>query len=417
MGLAPFEVETDDTMKKSFDICIIGAGASGMAAALEAAEANPAARILVVEKNNQLGRKIRATGSGRCNISNEKARDSRQAVQLLEKWGIAVRTLDSGLMYPYSESAGDVADLLAMEMKTRGVFLWTDTTIKEISPRRDRSDFLLTVETAGSAKRITASKVIAAVGGKAGPHYGTTGDGYKMMRNLGHTVTAPVPVLTPVECKGDDCHLIGGTRAKGKVTLKERDGEEWKKTFEESGEIQFTSFGISGICVFNMTRYMRFKPGRGIDDFRIEIDLCPERDLMKYIAGRKARTPELNVEWLLTSVLKGKLAGYVLERIGIDAAKTIGELTEAECRAICEQVHTLEFRPTGVRGWKEAQCTSGGVALSELDEKTGESKLCPGLYITGELQDYDGPCGGYNLNHAWLTGSAAGRDAGEKCRK
>lgn len=417
MGLAPFEVETDDTMKKSFDICIIGAGASGMAAALEAAEANPAARILVVEKNDQPGRKIRATGSGRCNISNEKARDSRQAVQLLEKWGIAVRTLDSGLMYPYSESAGDVADLLAMEMKTRGVFLWTDTTIKEISPRRDRSDFLLTVETAGSAKRITASKVIAAVGGKAGPHYGTTGDGYKMMRNLGHTVTAPVPVLTPVECKGDDCHLIGGTRAKGKVTLKERDGEEWKKTFEESGEIQFTSFGISGICVFNMTRYMRFKPGRGIDDFRIEIDLCPERDLMKYIAGRKARTPELNVEWLLTSVLKGKLAVYVLARIGIDSAKAIGELTEGECRAICEQVHTLEFRPTGVRGWKEAQCTSGGVVLSELDEKTAESKLCPGLYITGELQDYDGPCGGYNLNHAWLTGAAAGRDAGEKCRK
>lgn len=417
MGLAPFEVETDDTMKKSFDICIIGAGASGMAAALEAAEANPAARILVVEKNDQPGRKIRATGNGRCNISNEKARDSRQAVQLLEKWGIAVRTLDSGLMYPYSESAGDVADLLAMEMKTRGISLWTDTTIKEISPRPETSDFLLTVETAGSAKCISASKVIAAVGGKAGPHYGTTGDGYKMMRNLGHTVTAPVPVLTPVECKGDECHLIGGTRAKGTVTLKERDGEEWKKTFEESGEIQFTSFGISGICVFNMTRYMRFKPGRGIDDFRIEIDLCPERDLMKYIAGRKARTPELNVGWLLTSVLKGKLAGYVLERIGIDAAKTNGELTEAECRAICEQVHTLEFRPTGVRGWKEAQCTSGGVALSELDEKTGESKLCPGLYITGELQDYDGPCGGYNLNHAWLTGSAAGRDAGEKCRK
>lgn len=417
MGLAPFEVETDDTMKKSFDICIIGAGASGMAAALEALEANPAARILVVEKNDQPGRKIRATGNGRCNISNEKARGSRQAVQLLEKWGIAVRTLDSGLMYPYSESAGDVADLLAMEMKTRGVFLWTDTTIKEISPRRDRSDFLLTVETAGSAKRITASKVIAAVGGKAGPHYGTTGDGYKMMRNLGHTVTAPVPVLTPVECKGDDCHLIGGTRAKGAVTLKERDGEGRKKVFEEEGEIQFTSFGISGICVFNMTRYMRFKPGRGIDDFRIEIDLCPKRNLMDYIAGRKARTPELNVEWLLTSVLKEKLAGYVLERIGIDAAKTIGELTEGECRAICEQVHTLEFRPTGVRGWKEAQCTSGGVALSELDEKTGESKLCPGLYITGELQDYDGPCGGYNLNHAWLTGAAAGRDAGEKCRK
>lgn len=417
MGLAPFEVETDDTMKKSFDICIIGAGASGMAAALEAAEVNPAARILAVEKNDQPGRKIRATGNGRCNISNEKARDSRQAVQLLEKWGIAVRTLDSGLMYPYSESAGDVADLLAMEMKTRGVFLWTDTTIKEISPRRDRSDFLLTVETAGSAKRITASKVIAAVGGKAGPHYGTTGDGYKMMRNLGHTVTAPVPVLTPVECKGDDCHLIGGTRAKGKVVLKEREGEGWKTAFEESGEIQFTSFGISGICVFNMTRYMRFKPGRGIDDFRIEIDLCPERNLMDYIAGRKARTPQLNVEWLLTSVLKEKLAGYVLARIGIDAAKTIGELTEGECHAICEQVHTLEFRPTGVRGWKEAQCTSGGVALSELDEKTGESKLCSGLYITGELQDYDGPCGGYNLNHAWLTGSAAGRDAGEKCRK
>ena len=416
MGLAPFEVETDDTMKKSFDICIIGAGASGMAAALEAAEVNPAARILVVEKNDRPGRKIRATGNGRCNISNEKAKNSRQAVQLLEKWGIAIRTLDSGLMYPYSESAGDVADLLTMEMKTRGVSLWTDTFIKEISPRPETSDFLLTVETADSTKRITASKVIAAVGGKAGPRYGTTGDGYKMMRNLGHTVTAPVPILTPVECKGDGCNLIGGTRAKGTVTLKEHRGEDWKKVFEESGEIQFTSFGISGICVFNMTRYMRFKPGRGIDDFRIEVDLCPERNLMEYIADRKVRTPELNVGWLLTSVLKEKLAAYVLARSEIDTAKTIGELTEAECRTICAQVHGLAFHPTGVRGWKEAQCTSGGVVLSELDEKTGESKLCPGLYIAGELQDYDGPCGGYNLNHAWLTGSAAGRDAGGKCR-
>ena len=110
------------------------------------------------------------------------------------------------------------------------------------------------------------------------------------------------------------------------------------------------------------------------------------------------------------------MAAYVLARSEIDTAKTIGELTEAECRTICAQVHGLAFQPTGVRGWKEAQCTSGGVVLSELDEKTGESKLCPGLYITGELQDYDGPCGGYNLNHAWLTGSAAGRDAGEKCR-
>ena len=193
-------------------------------------------------------------------------------------------------------------------------------------------------------------------------------------------------------------------------------GEDWKKVFEESGEIQFTSFGISGICVFNMTRYMRFKPGRGIDDFRIEVDLCPERNLMEYIADRKVRTPELNVGWLLTSVLKEKLAAYVLARSEIDTAKTIGELTEAECRTICAQVHGWRFIPPGYGDGRKRSAHPAVWYFRNWMKKPESPSSARGCTSPGELQDYDGPCGGYNLNHAWLTGSAAGRDAGGKCR-
>lgn len=419
-------------MKNQFDIVIIGAGASGLAAALEGAASNPEARILVLEKNGIPGKKIRATGNGRCNISNTQAVGYSEASELFRRWGVVTRIYPSGLVYPYSESAGAVAELLEAKIREENVELWTSVSVTDVafdsSTKNIENPFC--IQGARSAKKnpskkrgkvatntperiqIQAKKVILATGGKAGPDFGTIGDGYRWVRNLGHQVVPTIPVLTPVDCKEDSCKDIAGTRAKGRVRLYRKTGEEWKDTFTEEGEIQFTTTGLSGICVFNMTRKMRFDRKEGLGIFRVEVDLCPDFDVKVYLDGRKV--DGIPLEIALATILRAKLARYVIWRAGIPEDRYCVELTESEMDKLSDIIHHLRFQPTGIHGWKEAQCTAGGVSLEEIDEKTQESRICPGLYITGELQDYDGPCGGYNLNHAWITGARAGADAAGK---
>ena len=400
--------------KNHYDICIIGAGASGLAAALEAADTAPEARILLLEKNDAPGRKIRATGNGRCNISNLQAENSEKALAFLRKWGIATRTYPTGLIYPYSESAADVAELLARQVEASGVELWTNATVTALEYRAD--SFTIQVEESGKQYAISAHSVILATGGKAGPQYGTIGDGYRLLRKLGHTVRSTIPVLTPVDCAEADCKDLAGTRAKGRILLRRKSPDGWTDIFGEEGEIQFTASGLSGICVFNMTRHMRYDRDEGLDVFRMAVDLCPDLDARAFLqeqrdAARKGRR-SVAASNVMASLLKKKLVKIIFRRAEISEDISLADLSDSDIESLAAQIHELTFRPTGVHGWKEAQCTSGGVLLEELNPETGESGICPGLYVTGELQDYDGPCGGYNLNHAWNTGAAAGRAAG-----
>lgn len=413
-------------MKNQYDIVIVGAGASGMAAALEAAEVNPDARILVLEKNSAPGKKIRATGNGRCNISNVHASHYSEGIELLRKWGIVTRDYPSGLVYPYSESAGAVAEILEARLQEKGIELWTSMAVTDVSrsrsPESKGEAFCIQAERCVKNKkkaseksdpiRVHAGKVILASGGKAGPDFGTIGDGYRWVRNLGHQVISPIPVLTPMDCKEDSCSEIAGTRAKGRVTLYRKKEEGWKDAFTEEGEIQFTTTGLSGICVFNMTRKMRFDRKEGLGIFRVEVDLCPDVDAKTFLESR--RGDEIPLKIALETILRNKLARYVICRAGIPLERRCSELTEPEIFKLSDILHHLPFQPTGIHGWKEAQCTAGGVRLEEIDAETQESLVCPGLYITGELQDYDGPCGGYNLSHAWVTGARAGADAAGK---
>lgn len=412
-------------MRKHFDIAIIGAGPSGMAAALEARLEGAGLRILLIEKNAEPGRKLRATGSGRCNISNEAAPGCREALDFLRRQGIAVRTYPNGLIYPYSESASDVTELLAARVREAGIGLWTESSVSDIYPVEypGGTGYRVTIARKGTDPDVVdCRRLIVASGGKSGPNYGTTGDAYAMLRRLGHTLVRPIPVLTPVECAEDGCEEVSGTRAKGVVTLIRHHQGFSEEVFSEAGEIQFTRFGLSGICVFNMTRHMRFSRDEGIESFEIRVDLCPDLDMTGFLRERRGQEQtftgkdRIRAGLLLCSVLREKLADYVLKRSGIDAGRPIAELSDAELTRVADNVHSLLFRPTGIRGWKEAQCTSGGIPLTEIDRDTCESKCCPGLYITGELQDYDGPCGGFNLTHAWCTGMAAGRAAAESLR-
>lgn len=426
------------------DVVIIGGGASGLAAAIELGMKAPELDVLVIEKLDEPGRKIRATGSGRCNISNTEAEGFSRIMEFFREIGLVTRTYDNGLVYPYSESAADVVALLTDRAASLGIrFAFGEElmSVKYLSsslaadPLPGSSNvFLLESvfkDRDGLRKTTTqASFAILAMGGKAGPTYGTIGDGYRIARNLGHKVVTPVPALTGIECEewNEGCVpcgiMLGGTRSSGVVSLYKdpsREFNEETKIFEEAGEIQFTKYGLSGICVFNMSRHMRYdrRMGESLDQFLVRTDLFPDGDIAEYIRDRQSgmfsMTPAGEI---LRTVLKEPLADYVIqlsddgpdvEGRGI-ADRPLSSLTDEEVRTIADNVHALEFHPKQIRGWNDAQVTMGGIALDEIDEVTSESLLVKGLYITGELADRDYPCGGFNLSNAWFTGIAAADD-------
>ena len=430
------------------DVVIIGGGASGLAAAIELGMKAPALDVLVIEKLAEPGRKIRATGSGRCNITNTEASGFSRIMEFFREIGLVTRTYDNGLVYPYSESAADVATLLTDRAASLGVRFACEEELMSIKymPASLVSDPLpgssnvfqmesVIKDRDGMHSIITqASFVIMAMGGNAGPTYGTIGDGYRIARNLGHSVVTPVPALTGIECEEweegrEPCGItLGGTRSSGVVSLYKDPTHgfvEDTKIFEEAGEIQFTKYGLSGICVFNMSRHMRYdrRRGEGLDQFLVRADLFPDGNIAEYIRDRQSgRFSDTPVGEILRTVLKEPLADYIIQASDDDpdeegrgiAERPISALTDEEVRTIADHVHALEFHPVQIRGWNDAQVTMGGVALDEIDEATSESLLVKGLYITGELADRDYQCGGFNLSNAWLTGLQAADDIAEK---
>jgi predicted Rossmann fold flavoprotein len=228
------------------------------------------------------------------------------------------------------------------------------------------------------------------VGGKAGPQYGCAGDGYRIARRLGHAVVSPLPALAPLVCDArcaDRLAALKGIRAKGKAAL--WIGEE--KTAEETGEIQFTADGLSGICVFDLSRHLRNREARVC---RVILDLAPEYD-------------EAELESLLSEGRAAALRGIV--HAGL-AARVAAD-TAGDARAAAREIKAMEFPVAGTKGWREAQTSSGGVRADMVDAATMESRIAQGLYFAGEILDYDGRCGGYNLHWAWTSGMRAGRAA------
>ena len=417
------------------DVVIIGGGASGLAAAITL-RMRTKLDVLVIEKLDEPARKIRATGSGRCNITNTAAADYLKIVSFFTQIGLVTKSYENGLVYPYSESAADVADILIARTKQLGAELACGEEVVSVSKEQgadtDRSFAVVSKykDADGEHEVSTEAKyVILACGGKAGPMFGTTGDGYRIARSLGHSIVTPVPVLTGIECAEWDkdrrpCAVsLAGTRSRGVVSLYKKgqhggdtaeDADRTDKIFEEEGEIQFTKYGLSGICIFNMTRHMRFDSagGESLSDFVITADLFPGRDIEKVLRVRRDRAfPHERTSEVLRGVLKENVAEYVLGSVyapGKESLdKEIRSIPDREMTAIGDAVHSMTFHPVRLRGWKDAQATAGGVSLREIDEETSESKLVDGLYITGELADKDYQCGGFNLSNAWISGLRA----------
>ncbi|MEG0379024.1 MAG: aminoacetone oxidase family FAD-binding enzyme, partial [Eubacterium sp.] len=246
------------------------------------------------------------------------------------------------------------------------------------------------------------NKIILATGGKAGPAYGCTGDGYTLAKALGHQITKTLPVLTGVMCEALPAGLKG-VRVKGQLTLY----FEQTPVFSEIGEVQFTDYGISGICVFNLSRHLVYRDARKLTPYTITLDIHPGESFEDFFFDQRKINGQTRCFDFLRGVLKEDLAHWVAEQWGVSEKSLLMECTPSDFVRLEETLHGLKIQPTGVMGFKMAQCTTGGIEPLEVHTATFESRLVPGLYFAGELLDYDGPCGGYNLDHAFRTGRQA----------
>ena len=415
------------------DIIVIGGGASGMTAAIAAARAG--AKVTLFEKNDRVGRKILATGNGRCNFSNQQYPGGeynknaemfvKQAFTVVspedtlvffDELGIYPRYESEGRIYPASEQAASVLDALRLEIeRLENIEVINQHWIKGIVPKKGGGFAVVSHRN----MRVQADRVIIACGGSAGSQYGCEGDGYALAETLQHEVIEPKPALVQLLCKEDYFKQLKGVRAKGAVTLLMADqaGAEETEAGTERGEIQFTETGISGICVFNLSG----KAARGLHEKKrcsMVLDLFPELDkddFEKMMERRLRFSQSKTAEDFLNGLVNKKLIPIVLRTCGVNKMTApANEITSEQLAGIANFLKHWRVEITETKSWADAQTTSGGVSLSQINPVTMESRLLPGLYFAGEVLDVDGKCGGYNLQWAWSSGMIAGQTAAEQ---
>jgi len=358
---------------REFDVCIAGGGAAGLAAA---AQLKKELRVCILEKNEIPGRKLAATGGGRCNLTNEACGGKDATLDFFASIGIETYADDEGRYYPYTNRAADVIKALTCALGPN-VEIVCGAEVTSVTKEAGR----FVIESGG--ERFAADCFVLATGGKAGPQYGTTGDGYRIAKAFGHSISRVYPILAPVKCAGDvDFGKLKGIRTKAAVRLL-KDGEPVAEAAEERGELQFTEDGLSGICVFNLTPYIRAEEGESVPDamarYSISADLAPDFS-----------SDELSKRKSSFGILTGALA-------------EIADSKMAETGCGTEFIKDWRFPVKSVKGWRSAQCTAGGIDTDEINMETMESRLVPGLFIAGEVLDVQGPCGGFNLQNAWET--------------
>ena len=399
-------------------IGIIGAGASGMAAALAAAE-NPEVEVLVLERQSRVGRKLLATGNGRCNLTNLHALEggyhgespdfSKEALTRFSPeetlaWfrslGLYTVAEPSGRVYPYSDQANSVVDVLRLAMDKPNITLVTGFTVEKI--RREPEGFTLS----SREDSYFCDKVIVACGGLAGSKLGGTMSGYQLLGKLGHRSTRLRPALVQIKCGWGGVVGLKGVRANCHVKIF-RD----EALFAQStGELQFTEMGLSGPVIFEISRDVCF--GKG--DWEARLDFLPEMspaELEAMLLERQQRN--FPMEELLTGILHNRLGRVLTKAAGI-GGRQAGDLTREEIGQVCRTVKAFAIPLTEPLGMDSAQVTAGGVLTENFNPQTLESRLVPGLYACGEVLDVDGDCGGYNLQWAWSSGRTAGLHAGKE---
>ncbi len=400
----------------SIDVIVIGGGPAGMFAAITAAEQG--SRVVLIEANDRLGKKLLITGKGRCNVTNHcSAQEVLQNVprngrflfsalencppayvmDFLERRGCPLKTERGNRVFPISDKSQSILECLKGELKRLGVTVRT-ARVQEILTE---NNCVVGVKT--QTGTIAAKTVILATGGLSYPTTGSTGDGYKMAQLLGHTVVAPEGSLVPLETAGDYCQQMQGLSLRNVgVKLCNNKG---KVLFKDFGELLFTHFGVSGPTVLSASAHLKG------DGCRLLLDLKPALDEGK-LNDRILRDLEMyknrTMENALTDLLPRSMIPVVLKLLEIPGDLQANSLTKQQRRSVVELLKAFPVEIVGKRPVAEAIITSGGIKVSEIDPKTMESKLVSGLLFAGEIIDCDAYTGGFNLQIAWSTAYAAG---------
>ena len=400
-----------------YDGIVIGGGPAGMFAAITAAKQG--SKVLLLEKNDRLGKKLLITGKGRCNVTNNCSseevignipRNGRflysaldnftpaDIMTFLENEGCLLKTERGNRVFPISDKSVSVLEALKQAMKKYGVKIFYDT-VEEIVTENSTVTSVVTENQAYPCKW-----VILATGGVSYPATGSTGDGYKMAEKLGHTVVSPEGSLVPLETVGEDCQRMQGLSLRN-VSIKLLNAKG-KLLYKDFGELLFTHFGVSGPTVLSASAHMKG------DNCRLLIDLKPALEPEK-LNDRLLRDFEVyknrTMENALTDLLPHSMIPVVLEKANIPLDLQANSLRKVQRRNLVELLKAFPVEISGKRPVAEAIITSGGIKISEVDPKTMQSKLVSGLYFAGEILDCDAYTGGFNLQIAWSTAFVAGQ--------
>jgi predicted Rossmann fold flavoprotein len=407
------------------EVLVIGAGASGIIAAIEASRCG--AQVTILEKENRIGKKLLATGNGRCNYANTLAEPRHfhgshgeiiqsvlkrvtvdEILIFFEMLGVTPKTEHDGRVYPYSDQGSNVLDVLRYEMKRLDIRILTDHEAKSI--RYDNG--LFTVET-NQNQNMTAARVILATGGKAGSQFGADGSGYMLALNLGHTLVKPNPALVQIKLEAPWLKSVKGVKWQGAASIMAGN----KCARREQGELLFTDYGISGPPILQLSRLVHELPSP-----ELRLHLLHEWTMDEVISQLMMRfrlDPEKTADLCLLGLFHKRLIPVLLHESGIhDVTMACGSVPEKNITRLAHLCENWQIPIRGTLSWQQAQVTAGGINTPEIRPDTMESTLVRGLYLTGEVMDVDGDCGGFNLYWAWATGILAGRHAaepGERC--
>ena len=399
------------------DVIIIGAGASGLMAAITAV--NQGAKVTVIEHENKPGKKILVTGNGKCNITNTKMNEecfygNKNFIKnVLDNFGykdtieffmsLGMRTKDkNGYIYPAGEQAATVLEILRITAENLGVKIKTNNNVNSVK-YRDRK-FLVDI-----GIELQCDKLIVATGGMAAPKTGSTGLGYPLAEQFGHTIVETKPALTALITEKDLLNKAAGVRTTANIWFensarKKGGNSNEANKYSETGELQITDYGISGIPVFNISRM-------ATKGTLIHIDFIPDysiNDIVEYWAKASDYNPKIQLGTVMDGMLNTKITAVMLEKACIKYNCLLGELHLDETLNLLKLLKNYQIVVNKPRGFDFAQVTAGGVSTEEVNSLTMESKKQPGLYFAGEILDVDGICGGYNLQFAWATGYLAG---------
>jgi predicted Rossmann fold flavoprotein len=400
-------------------IAIIGAGPAGIMAALEARKKQ--ADVLLIDANPSVGRKLAATGSGRCNLTNTHAQPERyftsapeqlskvfsrfgnkELITWLENLGIFTYASADGWVYPLSNSAQNVVDILTAQLNEAGIEKHLQTLITDI--QFVGKQFHLSTQ--DPARSFRAERVIIAAGGPATPQLGARDNIYAILKRLGQPILPVEPALAPLLTDAKSFHKLQGVRLDAGVTLLAK-GKEIGNTM---GNIIFTSWGLNGPGVMDLSHLVSQHTN---EELELRLDFLPDQEPLFQELLLKKKRSSIPVFILLESFLPSKVAHFILEQCHLPEDKQINQMDESEFIQLSKTLHNQKVAVKGVKGFKDCQLSTGGVPLSEIDPDSMQSLKVNGLFFAGEILDVNGPCGGYNLQWAFTSGFVAGNHVQE----